>query len=215
MYAGVRRITFLTSLYWIIWRYLVKNDNKKWQTAPAIYITTATGTPRIQRYALQLIFAPDVNNTGHVALFIKPKKGNSWSFGGPKIGQVEKWCSLSIKMEKFSFAMKSMDESSFGCSPQALYTCINSDHSNARTTKLTMRKQCDHVSSPFWIDKQSHIPESLPSAAKINCHATCHAYLWIRGLPVSIILSSYSLPVKVLFWFDFVMYHVFFSLGVK
>ena len=180
MYAGVRRITFLKSLYWIIWRYLVKNDNKNWQTTPAIYITTATGTPRIQRYALQLIFAPDVNNTGHVALFIKPKKGCSWSFGGPKIGQVEKWCSLSIKMEKFSFAMKSMDESSFGCSPQALYTCINSDHSNARTTKLTMRKQCDHVSSPFWIDKQSHMTRVLNvrrqnqlSRVSLNSRSTC------------------------------------------
>ena len=167
MYTGVRRITFLKSLYWIIWRYLVKNDNKKWQTAPAIYITTPTGRPRIQRHALQLILAPDVNNTGHVALFVKPKKGNSWSFGRPKIGQVEKWCFLSIKMEKFSFAMKSIDESSFGCSLLALY------NSNARTTKLTMRK-------PFWVhlceftfldwQKKPHDPsrERLPPKSTVT-----------------------------------------------
>ena len=33
----------------------------------------------------------------------------------------------------------------------------NSDHSDARTTKPAMRKECDHVSSPFWFDKQSHV----------------------------------------------------------
>ena len=39
--------------------------------------TTETGRPRIQKYALQLILVPGVNDLGHVDLFVRPKKVNS------------------------------------------------------------------------------------------------------------------------------------------
>lgn len=50
---------------------------------------------------------------------------------------------------------KSIDESSFGFSILALYK--NSDNSDARATKPAMKKECDHVRSPFWFDGQSHV----------------------------------------------------------
>ena len=36
--------------------------------------TTETGIPRIQKYALQLILVLDVNDLGHVDLFVRPKR---------------------------------------------------------------------------------------------------------------------------------------------
>ena len=38
---------------------------------------------------------------------------------------------------------------------------INSDHCDARTTKPAMRKECDHVRSPFLFDKQIHVTNCL------------------------------------------------------
>ena len=54
-------------------------------TRQAKEITTETSRPRIQRYAWQLILAPDVNDSRHVAL-LSNQKGeltwlHSWAFG--------------------------------------------------------------------------------------------------------------------------------------
>ena len=38
---------------------------------------------------------------------------------------------------------------------------INSDQCDARTTKPAMRKECDHVRSPFLFDKQIHVTNCL------------------------------------------------------
>ena len=38
---------------------------------------------------------------------------------------------------------------------------INSEHCDARTTKPAMRKECDHVRSPFLFDKQIHVTNCL------------------------------------------------------
>ena len=40
-------------------------------------ITTETGRPRIQREASQLTLAPNVNDFGHVALFVKSKRSTN------------------------------------------------------------------------------------------------------------------------------------------
>ena len=37
-------------------------------------VTAETGRLRIQRQASQLILAPDINESGHVDLFVKPKR---------------------------------------------------------------------------------------------------------------------------------------------
>ena len=62
---------------------------------------------------------------------------------------------------------KSIYESSYGFSLLALY--INSDHSDAQTTKPALRKEC--VSSLFWFDKQSHVTKVVSLLRQINCHA--------------------------------------------
>ena len=51
----------------------------------------------------------------------------------------------------------------------------------------TMRKERkNHVSSPFWFDKQGHVTSSksvMPGAT-----ITCCAYLWICGPPVPVVM---------------------------
>ena len=44
--------------------------------------TTETGRPRIRRYAWQLILSPNVNDSGYVAMFVKPKR---WTHGARSI----------------------------------------------------------------------------------------------------------------------------------
>ena len=72
---------------------------------------------------------------------------------------------------------KSINKSSFGFSILALYK--NSDHSDERKTKQAMRKECDHVSSPFWFDKQSHVTsvvnvwhQNQPSCLSLNSQSS-------------------------------------------
>ena len=63
---------------------------------------------------------------------------------------------LSVNQKDEIFVRrKSIYESSYGYSLLALY--INSDHSDAQTTKPALRKECDPVSLPFWFNKQSHV----------------------------------------------------------
>ena len=50
---------------------LCRRQNNRQREIPR---TTETGRPRIQKYELQLILVPDVNNLGHVDLFVKPKR---------------------------------------------------------------------------------------------------------------------------------------------
>ena len=48
--------------------------SENWRWVPlifAVFAATKTGRPRIQRQEWQLILAPDVNDLGHVALFVK------------------------------------------------------------------------------------------------------------------------------------------------
>ena len=63
------------------------------------------GRPRILRYPWQLILMPNLNDSGHVALFIKPKRWTHMlTFLTLIIGQVEKWHSWSTKEGECMFA---------------------------------------------------------------------------------------------------------------
>ena len=63
------------------------------------------GRLRILRYPWQLILMPNLNDSGHVALFIKPKRGTHMLiYLTLIIGQVEKWHSWSTKEGECMFA---------------------------------------------------------------------------------------------------------------
>ena len=95
---------------------------------------------------------------------------------------------------------KSMDKSSFDYNLLALYMYINSGHSDARTTKPAMRKECDHMSSRFGLTNKSTWPKSLTFGAKISCHT----YHWICGLPFSVVsvVKSTEIISKVIFHYQ-------------
>ena len=72
---------------------------------------------------------------------------HSWAFGRPKIGQVlsqPKKRSFHLQVNVLSVATLH-------------HYILNSDPSDTQTTKPALREKCDHVSSPFCFDKQSHM----------------------------------------------------------
>ena len=111
--------------------------------------------------------------------------------------------SLSTKRRNFSLSRKLDRWKLFSLQPSSAIK-KNSVHSDARTTKPAMRKGCDHVSSPFWFDKQSHVTEGVNirrqnqlSGMSLNSQSTCFgstmwalclsspsATLWLSSLAV-------------------------------
>ena len=113
--------------------------------------TTETGRPRIQRYARQLILSPKLTTRVTWLCFSNQKCelrwSHSWAFGRPKIGQVlsqPTYRSFHLQVNVLSVATLH-------------HYILNSDPSDTQTTKPAIREECDHVSSPFWLDKQSHM----------------------------------------------------------
>ena len=153
--------------------------------------TTETGRPWIQRFAWQLILAPYVNNLGHMACFSNQKGEltwcHSWAFGWPKTQRQGKSNNGVLCLPKRrTFCSRKVNQWKFFCfSLLALY--ITCDYSHARTTKLAMRKCVTTWVHLFGLVNKATWPKSPTSGAKINCHA----YLWIRGLIVSIVISLF------------------------
>ena len=178
---------------WKGWCKRVKIMHNHWRLILAV--TTETGRLQIQRQAWQLILAPDVNESGHVALFVKPKRSthvvtffsHCWICCSHISGQSlyiaqEGWNQKNfhrLTFHKWKFLL-------FGLQRTPL--CILLE---LAFFGLPNAKECDHVSSPFWFDKQSHMTQIINiwrqnqlSHVSLNLRSTClGSILWILNLP--------------------------------
>ena len=146
------------------------NGHKSWlaHDVDNIQNTTETGRPRIQRLEWQLIVAPNVNDLGHMALFVKSKswthmvtflspcwfRRHSLLFAVRSFGVDYFRGSPKYFNWKFSFAIPQWW--SLKCFPQSFHVWISRELEFAfcclqNTPLLNHALKCDHMCSPFSI----------------------------------------------------------------